>query len=381
MRFKEKYTLVERKTRKGKTVWHVRYYDQATGRRITVSSGHDTKTRARAFAEELTGDGGATRSPLLEDYAADFFKWDKCKWIARQHAKGRHFGEYQARTRRAHLDNYLLPEFGKKHLSELTRPAIENWLVGLDLANQTKNHIMYSLRIVLREARAEKLIRDNPLQETEPLGKNPKRRDALTLAELRLLFPAERKKLLKVWKEPRYATLFILMAATGIRSGEARALAWRHVIEGGWLHIERAVKMNGTIGTTKTGTERVIAIPKQAEETLEWWRGVSAWKEPEDLVFPGKEHDKPLHVETLTHFFPGALERAKIPVEGRNLVVHSLRHTYNTIMGAALPGEVLRRFTGHSTPEMTALYDHASLSDRVHQLEGSRKLVEAAWTR
>jgi len=128
--------------------------------------------------------------------------------------------------------------------------------------------------------------------------------------------------------------------------------------------------MNGVMGTTKTGTERVIAIPRQAQETLEWWRTVSGWTEPEDLVFAGKERDKPLHVEALTHFFPGALERAKIPVEGRNMVVHSLRHSYNAIMRAALPEEVLRWFTGHSTPEMTTLHDHPSLADCVRQLEG-----------
>lgn len=172
----------------------------------------------------------------------------------------------------------------------------------------------------------------------------------------------------------------MLMAATGIRSGEARALAGRHVLAGGWLDVERAVKMNGVMGTTKTGTERVIAIPRQAQETLEWWRTVSGWTEPEDLVFAGKERDKPLHVETLTHFFPGALERAKIPVEGRTMVVHSLRHSYTTIMWAALPEEVLRRFTGHSTPEMATLHDHPSLADCVRQLEGSRKLVESAWS-
>jgi integrase len=172
----------------------------------------------------------------------------------------------------------------------------------------------------------------------------------------------------------------MLMAATGIRSGEARALAGRHVLAGGWLDVERAVKMNGVMGTTKTGTERVIAIPRQAQETLEWWHTVSGWTEPEDLVFAGKERDKPLHVETLTHFFPGALERAKIPVEGRTMVVHSLRHSYTTIMWAALPEEVLRRFTGHSTPEMATLHDHPSLADCVRQLEGSRKLVESAWS-
>jgi integrase len=87
--------------------------------------------------------------------------------------------------------------------------------------------MLYTLRIILREAKAKKLIADNPLQETEPLGKNPRRRDALTMEELGLLFPIDRDKLLAIWKELQYAALSMTMATTGVRSGEIRALLWR----------------------------------------------------------------------------------------------------------------------------------------------------------
>ena len=378
MRHREKYRLLERKTKAGKIVYHVRYYDAATGKRITVSSGEETKTRARDYAETIIA-GGSVRSPTLEDYTADFFKWDVCPWIKRQQAKGRSFGEYQAQVRRAHLDNHIVPQFGKKRLAELTRPMIENWLISLELANQTKNHILYTLRIILREAKAAKLIADNPLQETEPLGKNPRKRDALTMDELRLLFPTHEEKLLSIWRELEYAALFLTVATTGIRSGEVRALLWQHVLPGGWLHVERAVKMNGSIGTTKTGDQRVIALPARTVEILEQWRQKTLYKLDDDFVFPGRDGDKPLNVETLTHFFPGALKRAEIPVNGRNLVVHSLRHTYNTIMRAVLPEGVLRQFTGHRTPEMTGLYDHPTIADTVKRLEGSQAIVNGVW--
>ena len=100
MRHKEKYTLLERKTKAGKIVYHVRYYDAATGKRVTQSSGEDTITRARDWADRNIKDDTA-RSPTLEVYAKDFFKWDVCPWIKRQHAKKRAFGEHQAQTRRA----------------------------------------------------------------------------------------------------------------------------------------------------------------------------------------------------------------------------------------------------------------------------------------
>ena len=133
---------------------------------------------------------------------------------------------------------------------------IEKWLIGLTrengktLANQTKDHILYTLRIILTEAQSERLIPRNPLAEGQPPAKNHRTRDALTMDELLKLFPKDRTKLLEVWKTAEYATLFLTMASTGIRSGEARALAWRHVLPGGWLFVERAVKMGGKIGPT-----------------------------------------------------------------------------------------------------------------------------------
>jgi integrase len=378
MRYKERFTLFVRKTREGQAVYYVRFYDPRTGKRVALSTGESTKGRAREFAENLLAEG-AVRDPRLEDFARDFFKWESCAWIARQHAKGRPFGRYQARTRRAHLENYIFPQFGKKRLAELTRPMIEDWLVSLDLANQTKNHMLYTLHIVLREAKSAKLIRDNPLQEMEPLGKNPRKRDVFTMEELRTLFPHDLAELTRIWKTPKYAALFIALATTGIRSGEARALLWRHLLAEGWLHVERAHKVDGTIGTTKTGEERVVALPRRTVEVLEWWRRQSPFTAEDHLMFFGMNAVTPLNVETVTHFLPGALQRAGVQITGRNLVVHSLRHTYNTIMRQVLPEEILRKLTGHKTPEMTQHYDHPGVQDRIGKLEGSRALIENVW--
>ncbi len=239
--------------------------------------------------------------------------------------------------RAAHLDNYILPQFGKRRLSELSRPGIETWLIALPLSSQSKNHILYSFRIVLREAKNERLLKENPLQEVEPLGRSHRNRDAFTLVELRKFFPKARKKLLMIWKTEKYAALFMTLATTGIRSGEVRALQWQHLLPGGWLLIERACKMDKTIGPTKTGEERVVALPQRTRGILADWKKHSPFTEPQHLIFFGTDGEKPLHVETVTHFLPGALQRAGVQITGRNLVVHSLRHTYNTIMRQVLP--------------------------------------------
>jgi hypothetical protein len=88
---------------------YIRFYDPRTGKRTKVSSGETSIGRARTFADTLLAEGSGV-SPRLEEHAADFFKWDVCPWIKRQHAKGRQFGQYQAKTRRGHLVNYIFPQ-------------------------------------------------------------------------------------------------------------------------------------------------------------------------------------------------------------------------------------------------------------------------------
>jgi len=154
------------------------------------------------------------------------------------------------------LDNHVLPTFGHLKLGQLTKPMIERWLIGLPRSNQTRNHILYALKIVLGEAESEGLIHRSPLDKAEPLGKKARRRDALTLEELRRMFPADCKWLLAVWKTPEYAALYLTLATTGIREGEARGLCWRHVLPEGWLSIERAVKSGARPGGSPVAVDR-----------------------------------------------------------------------------------------------------------------------------
>ena len=108
---------------------------------------------------------GPPPRPRLKEYVADFYRWDTCNWIRRQHAKGRRFSRQVADSRRSRLERYILPEFGDRRLDEINPVEVENWLVGLDRANQTKNHLLYTLNIILKEAKRQKVIAANPLDD------------------------------------------------------------------------------------------------------------------------------------------------------------------------------------------------------------------------
>jgi len=354
-------------------VWYFRLAAEKTYH----STGFRDRGKATVLAMQKVAEGESAAIVTLSDFAGGMFQWGSCTWIAKQHAKGRPFSQAVARSTRALLDNHILPQLGALPLAAISRAAVENWLVSLPLANSSRNHILYTLRTIFREAKAAGLLRENPLQEPEPFGKDFLPRDVFSAAELRLLFPVD---LTAVWRSRWRGLFFLVLASTGIRSGEARALAWRQVLWAeGALLVDRAVKGGDMeIGPTKTGETRVVLLPSRTMAELTAWRGEQEWNEPDDLVFAGAIGRRiPMSAAAISHTFPIALARAGISREGRNLVVHSFRHTYNTALRRLIPAETLRALTGHKSVAMSDRYDHPELADRVKALEPARKMVEA----
>lgn len=353
------------------------WYYRLAGEKTFHSTGQTDRGRAITFAMGKVAERESAAIVTLNAFAKDFFKWGICTWIAKQHAKGRPFSQAVARSVRALLDNHILPKFGPLPLTAISKAAVEDWLVTLPLANATRNHILYTLRTILREARAAKLIKENPLQEPEPFGKDFHPRDVFSAAELRLLFPED---LLAVWRTRWRGLFFLLLASTGIRSGEARALSWRQVLWGeGALLIDRAVKGGdlGGIGPTKTGETRVVLLPSRTLTELTAWQREQAWNEPDDLVFAGAVGRRiPMSAAAISHSLTPILTRAGISREGRNLVVHSFRHTYNTALRRLVPAETLRALTGHKSVAMSDRYDHPSRHAMIEALSPARLAVE-----
>ena len=368
-------------------VWYFRRAEEKT-----FHSTHRTTEATRdIFIDELkakeAADQGKGGGMTLEGFARDFFR-EGSPWIARQHAKGRPFSKAHAQGRQNHLDKYILPRFGKTVLSDISKPEIEDWLLSLPLANATRNHLLYTMRIIFREAKGRKMIADNPLQEAEPLGRASKARDVFSATELRLLFPPG--KLAEVWHSQMKGCFFMVLASTGIRSGECRALSWRRVF---WtdkaLLIDRAVDKSGEIGqiSEKKGGSKIVLLPSRTLAELEAWRELSMWREDEDLIFPGEARGKPLGSAAIVHALAPAIRRVNreakkkglplpINTEGRWLTVHSFRGTFNTRIRRLVPEETLRALMGHHSERMSTLYDHPQIEAQIKALEPARAAVE-----
>jgi integrase len=301
------------------------------------------------------------------------------------------FNSHWAKELQSLLENYAFPRFGQARIDSITRPAVENWLVDLPLSNQSKNHMLLALRAIFREAESERLIDRNPLEHVEPMAKQGRKRDIFSIPELKLLFPPDHDGLLKVWGQAKYAALYVTMATTGIREGEARALQWKHVLPSGWLVVERAVKIDGTIGALKkrerTGEPRVVVLKERTQDTLSWWHRQSEHRAPDDLVFYGEAADHPLNRNTFQDILARALDGEhredkekppRIERGGRFLTTHSLRHTFNTMMRREIPADALLALMGHRDSSMSDLYDHPAIEDKIRALEGIRPQIEKA---
>ncbi len=358
-------------------VYYCQFVDATGHRGSAVSTGCTTRAAAERWARERVSKGSAVQ-PTLEDFARSFFDWESSAWIRRQHAKGRRFSESVAKGRQGHLDQHILPHFGKVKVADLDQKSIEDWLAAVPLSNQTRNHILYTFRIVLREAKLAGIIRNSVLADAEPFGNDAKRRDVFTLAELRQLFPDDDGKLVEVWGEAERAVAFLLLADTGIRSGELRALRWLNVLEDRALFIDSALDKLGRPKSTKTGTSRVVLMSGKAQGALADWRELTKRKAAEDFIF--HEKGAPHGDAWLRRTLPGAMERAKVTAGGRHLVVHSFRHGYVTMMRALVPDELARAMSGHVTDRAFDLYTHRTSSDLLARLEPAKDAVEALWT-
>ena len=353
---KKKPKIWRRKTGTNTHVYYFYYYNEA-GRCIAKSTGKTVNWQAEQEMKKFLSTPFGADMPFGK-YAEGYLIWGQCDWIKRQHARGRSFSETMAKMRRSHLTRYILPTFKQTPPNKMNALDIEKWLASITKSAQTKKHMLVSLRPILRDAEREGLIPFNPADEVEALNIKPNSRDAFTKEELGNLFPRTDSKLLKVWGSHKYATAFLMLASAGLRTGDLRALKWEDVnLNEKYVSVSRALKASGEDGPTDTGASRVVILPSRTVALLRVYGHAQGDSRAESLVFPALGRATPMDRDTLRTKLSEALPIAKVKLGGRNLVVHSFRHTYVTLVRSVLPETALRTLTGHSSERMTDHYD------------------------
>lgn len=395
-----KYHLFERK-RRGSSFFYYWYEEQ--GRRIQKACGHgcDDKRAAVAWLEQLLKADlteakrqSSLASITVKDFAKDMFT-EGAPHLARWAAKGKVLKRQTIIQHRRHLTGYLLPRFGSLKFTEITPTAVEDFLLEQQLSNSCRNTILYTLKLVMREAKRAGII--EMLPEFEPFKRNGQRQDTLSGEELTRLFPFNEEELVRIWTRPpdkrkerdenlalMFGTLFCVTVSAGLRSGEIRALHRDQIsMDNSGLVIDRAVDDRGEIGPLKKATNedprsRAVIIPEITLRMLErWLKQAPECPDYPGLVFP--YHQKPVANYYILDRFCYGLQNAGIDYKSRRLTVHCLRYTYNTRMRTLLSEQVLREFVGHRSVAMTDHYDRPILMERLAAYQGVKPSVEQFW--
>jgi YD repeat-containing protein len=295
--------------REQRHVWEVDYQEAGQRRRETFP---DERT-ATAHASEVT-ERLETQTPPPLDY--DILLRDFAQSWKRIEATRTDQRTYEDRV--TQLERRVLPLLGAVKVRQLSTDHVLTLLTQLQVRGLSRNAIRLAkdaLSMVCGLAVLRGLVKVNPCLKMgvyAKLGgtaaKEPNPLSAVQLAAFAAVMAKRRS--------PTFRMLFRLMADTGLRPGEARGLK---VADIDWLtatlHIERALRKDGRVKTTKTKRTRDVEMSGHllgalrsyvAERTKQSL--AKGWGEPEWLFVT--DQNVPVDQRIMRRSFKAACKRA-----------------------------------------------------------------------
>jgi integrase len=287
------------------------------------------------------------------------------RWLdeaARLKVRPRTFTGYSLNVRR------LDPLIGRIRLGQLTPQAIQGAyarLLAQGLAPSSVRQAHVVLHSALRQAVRWGMVGRNAADGVIVPRTEPSEMATLTSEQLHLLFESTHgQSLHAVW---------VLLATTGLREGEALGLRWSDIdMEKATLVVRRALQRHGSAGLVmvepKTArSRRTIHLSRIAVETLDEHRarqremrliaGASWRSDFGALVFCSRT-GLPMSSSWLNVVFKRELARAGLP----RIRIHDLRHTAATLLlTRGVHPKVVQDMLGHSTVTLTLdTYSHVT---------------------
>lgn len=345
-------------------------------RKQAYKRGFTTKKLAQAALAELLRD--VDRGTYVPATSMTYREWVEGHWLpdAKSQLRPSTLHSYE-RNLRLHV----LPDIGSVKLQDLkgvrlSRLYRELQATGMKgagkaaagLSPRTVRYVHTIIGASLKAAVKAEILVANPAARAEPPkasasadGTTPMR--TWTLPQLGAFLTAERGE--------RLHPLWLLLATTGLRRGEALGLSWANVdLDAGRVAVRRTLvdldglepvwsdpktakgKRSVPLDATTVATLKALRVA-QAEERLL----VGAGYAQHDLVF-ARPDGMPYHPERTSRVFQSRVRRHKLPV----IRVHDLRHTWATLaLGAGIHPKVVQERLGHANISITLdTYSHAT---------------------
>jgi integrase len=243
------------------------------------------------------------------------------------------------------LAKYVIPHIGRVPLAKLGPEHVNRMMRALEAKGLSPRTRAYA-RVVLRRALRQALEWGLVTRNAAALVQSPKR--AVTKLDDRL-DASEAEKVLAAADGDRLEALAVLVLATGLRRGEALALAWSDVdLDAGALSVVAAKTPSG-VRTIALPPFVVAALDQHRRRQLAERLAARVWIDPE-VVFASTV-GTPIEARNVLRWWHELTTRSGV---GRRRF-HATRHTAATLMlNSGVPLEVVSKTLGHAGLAITA---------------------------
>ncbi len=325
----------------------------------------DDKIRDYYIQKETEKHKGVFPDMLFKDFADNWYELN---------VKNADCSQVNKDNYRNYVYTHIIPYFANYKLCEIHEDDCQRFLnqyVGKSKAMVSK--LRMTLRRIMRKAKKQKLIPDNPAEDIVL--------PSVTQGTRRAITDEERAMILETAKTHYAGTMVLTMLYCGLRPIEIRRMEW------GWLDFENSIL---TVGKSKTeaGTGRKIPIPPQLKTALIEHK--LKGQNDEWVFVRYKNHKLPLDENAFYHAWHNFCREMDIgngATVYRNQITKStlapdlepylLRHTFCTdCQAAGVPLNVAKELMGHSDISVTAkIYTH--MVDEVFE-QNRKRLAEYA---
>ncbi len=356
-------------------------------RKQVAKQGFPTKRAAQQALDELkvavgAGTWVAPSRITLAEYADS--------WIAAQEVRG-----LRPTTRADYADKlrlHVLPALGDRALQSITPTDLDTLYaallsggrkdgVGGGLSPRTVRAVHVVVGRLLADAQRQGVVPRNPAKLASPPSPT-----AARAPEMTVWTPAELGRFLDATADDDLATLWRLLAMTGLRRGEACGLRWEDLdLDAGTLNVRRAIvlvdhqpiesgpKTARSRRTVNLDAGTVAALRAHRARQLEVRMLVGAGWVETDAVFADPV-GVPVRPDYVSKRFRRAALGAGVPV----IRLHDLRHTHAThLLAAGVNARIVSERIGHSSVGFTLdVYGHVLPGQQADAAAAAAALVD-----
>lgn len=262
------------------------------------------------------------------------------------------------------IESYLKPAIGAERLQSLS-PSLLSTVFrqlgesgGKDGAPLSPRSVAYArsiLRKALNDAVVERLIEVNPVTGSKsPRAQGKPKHTTWTGAQQRAFLEAATGS--------RWAIVWAVALASGLRRGELCALRWQDVdLDAGELQVTRSttqVRWERVTTDTKNHENRAVSLDARTVAALRAWRKLQAaerlewgpaYEDAEGLLFTW-DNGSPVMPDYLTKQFVKDQAGLGLP----RMTLHGTRHTHaTTLLREGVPVHIVAKRLGHKDPSVT----------------------------